>query len=367
MTASKSRIAFLDYLRALAIVPVLLTHNRAILTPGGFLGVDVFFVLSGYFITLLLARDLPIRLNLGSFFVRRMCRILPLYYLTLIAYLLLVVFIGGQELSGVHNLPSAFLMLGPPTLENYRMGFYWTLQVEFWFYLIFPVAYFLGNNSHSRNIIFSGLICVSLYYSFSPGAKQQLQGHLPPALALLIIHAGEFLIGCLVANVKNSALNVQKTLAISLFVFSLCTILFLYINPAGYDLQGHHESFYRYAISCATGLIIVAWASGHLNWVVLPGLSYVGLISYSLYLLHLPLMEFMSFTELPGKELAKYFPSVVFSRGLDFSSIVHYLLICSLVAAITYLFIEKPSIRFGRHWSLVIEQRNTLLRNDRNK
>lgn len=356
MIVPNSRIAFLDYLRALAIIPVLLTHNRAVLAPGGFLGVDVFFVLSGYFITLLLARDLPLHLNLISFFVRRMCRILPLYYLSLLAYLSLIVVLSDYNFSDVKNLNFAFLMLGPPTLENYRMGFYWTLQVEFWFYIIFPIAYFIGRNSLSKTVVFVSLLCLSLYFSFVSGAKQQLYAYLSPALALLVLHAGEFLIGCLVAHLKTHATRINKSFAISLFFLGLFVIFFLYINPADYDLLGNHESLYRYAISCATGVIVIAWASGNLNWVILPGLSYIGLISYSLYLLHLPLMEFISLNELPGRELAEYLPSIVLSRGLNFSSIVHYLGICSIVAAISYVFVEKPSIRLGRRISQRIEK-----------
>lgn len=356
-TLNPTRIAFLDYVRALAIVPVLLTHNRAVLSPGGFLGVDVFFVLSGYFITTLLSREMNLRDNITTFYIRRMCRILPLYYLSLIIYLLLIQATGPHLTPAAASISNAFLMLAPPSIPGYRMGFYWTLQVEFWFYLFFPILFFLCRPRSTKTLLFVALIALSIYASIDIATKTSIRGTLPAALSYLLLHSGEFLIGALVALYRKEATVIGKTPAYLIFGISLGAILFLYSNPLEFKLLGEYEAVYRYTTAFSTGLLVLFWCSGHANKIVLPGLGYVGLISYSLYLLHLPLLEFLSNIEEPGKWLLQYFPPVVIHRGLDFKSVFHYLLICSVAATLTYRYIEKPSIKLGRHLSHRIEKR----------
>jgi len=81
------KIEGIDGLRALAIIAVLVFHLRPASLPGGYLGVDLFFVLSGFLITTLLLRDIRIRgrLNLPRFWVRRARRLLPALLLVVLS------------------------------------------------------------------------------------------------------------------------------------------------------------------------------------------------------------------------------------------------------------------------------------------
>jgi peptidoglycan/LPS O-acetylase OafA/YrhL len=87
---------YLDGMRGLAVLAVIVYHGMPNLVPGGFFGVDVFFVLSGFLITLLLLReyDKTGRINLKNFYMRRALRLLPALVLLLCAYLVVSAILG---------------------------------------------------------------------------------------------------------------------------------------------------------------------------------------------------------------------------------------------------------------------------------
>ncbi|MEQ8659460.1 MAG: acyltransferase [Gammaproteobacteria bacterium] len=352
-----NRVAFLDYLRALAVLPVMLTHDRVVLAPGGFLGVDVFFVLSGFFITLLLGRDMPFVANYASFLVRRMFRILPLYYLSLVAYLLLMRYLDGTPFASMAGVADAFLMLSIPQVEGYRAGYFWTLQVEFWFYLAFPPLFLAMPGRAARAVGLLAIAAASFYCAAHPAVIGQLRAALPVAVVQLIEHASEFMIGALLALWSTHKRSTKAWQSWALLVLGLGGLAVFYTNILDLDLFGPRQYLWRFLVAAATGLVVAAWCGGHFNRVVLPGLGYLGLISYSLYLLHLPMMEFMSNVEAPGRALGEVAPWLMINRGLTSGSVLHYIVICAVFATVTYLLIEKPFIRVGRRLSRRIETR----------
>jgi peptidoglycan/LPS O-acetylase OafA/YrhL len=149
----------LDGLRALAVVAVLLYHAELTWLPGGFLGVEIFFVISGYLITVLLLtewRQLG-RVDLKGFWIRRARRLLPALYLLLVLTLAYaVVFLPG-EVAGLRDdviaalgyVTNWYLMLGH---ESYfeavgrpsLLKHLWSLAVEEQFYLLWPPVLALG-------------------------------------------------------------------------------------------------------------------------------------------------------------------------------------------------------------------------------
>ena len=115
---SDQRLTFrkdLQGLRAIAVVFVILAHSGLSLIPGGFIGVDVFFVLSGYLITGLLLRELQqnARIDFMSFYSRRLKRLLPALALTLgITFCLAFVFLANEKSHGqLVSLPHVFFCL----------------------------------------------------------------------------------------------------------------------------------------------------------------------------------------------------------------------------------------------------------------
>jgi len=135
----------LDGLRAFAIVLVVLFHAHAPWIPGGFLGVDVFFVLSGYLITSLLLAELDLegRLRLLAFWRRRIARLMPAFLVMLAAYLMFAPVAWPQ--TNDHGTQAA---LAISYLADYAVAWWgtpqqlshtWSLAVEMHFYLLWPV------------------------------------------------------------------------------------------------------------------------------------------------------------------------------------------------------------------------------------
>jgi peptidoglycan/LPS O-acetylase OafA/YrhL len=149
----------LDGLRALAVIAVLLYHAELIWIPGGFLGVEVFFVISGYLITALLLAEWRQRgrIDLKAFWLRRARRLLPALYLTVVVTLAFaVVFLPG-EVAGLRSdaiaafgyvtnwylvlgHESYFEAVGRPSLLKHL----WSLAVEEQFYVLWPLLFAAG-------------------------------------------------------------------------------------------------------------------------------------------------------------------------------------------------------------------------------
>src|SRR5690606_15289742 len=98
--ATGDRLAGLDGLRAIAVVAVLVFHLRADTLPGGYLGVDVFFVVSGFLITTLLLREIAAtgRIHLRAFWLRRARRLLPALGLVVVLCVSAARVVGGDVL-----------------------------------------------------------------------------------------------------------------------------------------------------------------------------------------------------------------------------------------------------------------------------
>lgn len=151
---SPSRIGGLDGVRALAVVAVLVFHASAAWAPGGFAGVDVFFVVSGFLITTLLLREQETtgRLNLPAFYVRRARRLLPAAVVVVIVAGLAALAVGGDilvgllaSLFGIVTLTQNWVMLaaGNDYFAQAGTGLFdnfWSLAIEEQFYLFYPLG-----------------------------------------------------------------------------------------------------------------------------------------------------------------------------------------------------------------------------------
>jgi peptidoglycan/LPS O-acetylase OafA/YrhL len=295
-----------DGLRAVAILPVVLYHAGSPWFPGGFVGVDVFFVISGYLITsIILAERAAGHFTLAGFYGRRIRRIFPALFAMMgisypIAWLLLdpsamaefsssiaasTVFFANVyflEVSGYFATAAEF----KPLLHN------WSLSVEEQFYLIFPMAVLLtwraGSKWQVRIFIAVALLSLAL-------AQWQIaRGNEARAFFLLYARLWELMVGVVIAywlaTPQGAALRESgrwrhgALLGLALILWAVFT----------FDTETKFPGLAA-LLPCVGAALVIACAKGQslsgrlLGW---RPVVFVGLVSYSLYLWHVPALVF---------------------------------------------------------------------------
>lgn len=339
----------LDGLRALAVWAVVLYHVRFPLMPGGFLGVDIFFVLSGYFIIGLLSREHEAsgRVQWTAFYARRFRRLLPVFAVVLPATLLASAWVhfpfGDQQWVGRAGVFAAFslsnLMLWSTkaayfdaATEQLPLLHTWSLSVEEQFYLLVPLL-FGGAAAVSRHrgwpwqTALRRLACMLVLLSLATAAWQARVAplaayYLPPARMF------EFLLGGLVAgSVHPSVPAAWRARLAAMAVISLI---------AAMSLASRGSGSLGWTAFAAITTAVVLWALAGTEPMATRRLLasapmvWVGQRSYGWYLWH--------------------FPAVVLWRAywLEDTTLGGDLLVCLatlLLAHFTYTFVEQP----GRH------------------
>ncbi len=169
--ADATRIAQLDGLRGIAILSVMIFHCGVPLFRGGFIGVDIFFVLSGYLISTLLVRefDRSQRIDFRAFYTRRVLRLAPALVVLLAAYCLaslLVLDADRARSNGIDSLIALFYLsnwarafgLHPPDY----LGHTWSLSIEEQFYLVWPVVLLFLLRATSRRNVLAATVGIAL-------------------------------------------------------------------------------------------------------------------------------------------------------------------------------------------------------------
>ena len=298
-----SYIPSLDGLRAVAVLIVVFSHvGLKGVMPGGF-GVTIFFFLSGYLITTLLRRELlrTGSISLKLFYLRRVLRIFPPMYIALALAALLAAW-ASVSLSG------STLLMQSIHLTNYHVALggtgeppgsevLWSLAVEEHFYLVFPLA-FIVLSTHVREQARPYWLCVACacVLAWRIVLMSVLGGH-----AEYIMHATDtridsILFGCALALWRNPTLPDPKfspraiwimvALAVPVLAATLIARDELFRETARYTLQGVALA----PIFIAAISFPAAWPFRILN---LRPVRWIGLLSYSLYLVHLPIIRFL--------------------------------------------------------------------------
>jgi len=336
----------IDGLRSIAVLSIIFYHAQIIIfgdefLKGGFVGVDIFFVVSGYLISRILLSELfdEGKINLLHFYERRVRRIVPV---------LLATFIVSFPFAYNYLLPSQFIEYAQSILSatffSSNIFFYltntqygaqdsllqpflhtWSLGVEEQFYIFFPILVLLGYRffKHHLITIITILILLSLLYAeWMSSQNQQFN------FFIIFTRFWELGIGSLLAfyelkygRVKNNLLN--HTLPLLGLSFIAYSIVF-------FGQQTPHPSLITLLPTLGTALIIlyagnkVDVVSKFLSLKVIVG---IGLISYSLYLWHYILFAFARITDTDGLEnYEKY-----------------YLILATLILSIiSYFLVEKP-------------------------
>lgn len=290
----------IDGLRALAVLPVVLYHAGLPWLPGGFMGVDVFFVISGYLITAIIWGELQAgRFSIKRFYERRFRRIVPAL-LTVVAFVLvvaLVLALPSQVIATNKSALAALLSVSnfwfwtqsgyfAPAVEFMPLLHTWSLAVEEQFYLLFPLALMVAamlKMDARKWVVLSmpALFLAALWLSYQ---KPAVAFYLLPARAWELALGAVLGLGAVPA--QRSPLKASVLAALGL---SMLMVAYLFGN-SGMLFPG-----YVALLPClGTALVIhcarTTNAAGQLlAW---RPLVLVGLISYSLYLWHWPVLVF---------------------------------------------------------------------------
>ena len=291
--------AEIDGLRCLAVVPVILFHAGFELFSGGFVGVDVFFVISGYLITTIIIKDIEKnRFSFFNFYERRARRILPaLFFVMFFCMPFAWMWMLPGQLKDFAQSLVAISVFGSNILFWIESGYFsanaeekpllhtWSLAVEEQFYLIFPVCLVLFWR-FGRNLAF-WIIALTAALSFL--LSEWSWRNMPDAnFYLAPTRAWELLAGSIVAIYSaNRGLRNNNFLAGTGLAMIIFSVYF-------YDETIPFPSLYTLAPVLGTVLLIL-YANDEAivaKWLSTSIFVRIGLISYSAYLWHQPLFAF---------------------------------------------------------------------------
>lgn len=301
--------AEIDGLRALAVVPVMLFHAGFDSFSGGYVGVDIFFVISGYLITTILINELQAgSFSLVNFYERRARRILPALFFVMacclpFAWLLLMprdLQDFAQSIVAVVVFASNFLFWGESgyfdtTSELKPLLHTWSLAVEEQYYIFFPLL-LLGLWRFGRKAV---LAIISLIFIASLIASQVwVHTDQPTAFYLLPARAWELLIGGFAAfYLQGQSRELSRPWNEGLSIAGILMII------GSVVLYEHHTPFPGItAIPPTLGTVLIILFAAKDTWTTrilsLKPLVGIGLISYSAYLWHQPLFAFYRYQSL---------------------------------------------------------------------
>jgi peptidoglycan/LPS O-acetylase OafA/YrhL len=329
----------IDGLRAIAIIAVVFFHTKLAFFGGGFVGVDVFFVISGFLIGRLVYRDIrEARFSFVQFYLRRAKRILPALITVLLACnVIAFALLSPAELTkysqecfaAALSASNIFFARMPSYFDSssiYRpLLMTWSLGVEEQFYLLFPLGLFLIHR-FARRSVFTWILAITIL-SFVSSAL--IVNQYPMfAFYLLPTRAWELGLGVLIAVYqvqRKTALQLRPAMANILGVLGIALIA---VSILVYTENTRFPGLPAILPTVGTAFLILA-ENSLVNRRLLASrpLVFVGLVSYSWYLWHWPLL---SFARIVGGGLLSPAEAVLIA------------LLSFAVAVLSYRFIEQP-------------------------
>ncbi|MGK0235007.1 MAG: peptidoglycan/LPS O-acetylase OafA/YrhL [Psychroserpens sp.] len=292
--------ADIQILRGVAVLLVVIYHLFPSALPNGYLGVDVFFVISGFLMASLYGGEHTIE-NAKHFLKRRFNRIFPAY-LALIFFtaLLASVIFSPQEYDELINqgisalliIPNLWFWAGEDYFNNVAFTpliHLWSLGVELQFYLIVPIFAWLANKNKYILLFFLIVSLVSCFVIVDISAKT--------AFFWLPFRIWEFLIGYIAALAFANSGNVKNNKPI----FGLIVFLMLLI-VACYPVKFNHHPGFAALITCLLTAMILTWGLANIKLIRIPFkiVEKVGTYSYSLYLVHFPIIAIIWYKPFNG-------------------------------------------------------------------
>lgn len=351
-TDAKNRYAFADGLRGLAALWVVLYHLlhgdhvtqlseligstiSAILFEYGSLGVPIFFVLSGFVMAVTTNNKTMDLAHSARFMLRRFVRLSPPYYFSILLSLI-ALYVKIKYVDSSIEFPSYQAILAHlfylQEFLNYKEinVVFWTLCYEIQFYFVFSLIVFLASkyqqHSSPHFIILAVFTLTGLLWLWFPHYTGDL-GNYVNTHRLFIRYWYAFSAGALVG----------WTITRASFSFKLYVIIFYLLVFVSGAIKGN---FFAVAAGLtAMSLHLAIHYNKMDSWLNLKSLQFLGLISYSLYLIHNTLLGIIA------RAVRKLIPFSVYS---DLAVLISCVGLCILCAYLMYLLIEKPVIKLSQ-------------------
>ena len=359
------RVFGLDLLRAAAILMVICAHGFVVLYPhfgevlgvfghGGFYGVELFFVLSGFLIGQILIRqgaDLGRAGNVAFFYVRRWFRTLPLFFLFLFVNVVFERLLRAHAIGFGEALSHGFFLRN---LAAFHMTFFpesWSLAIEEWFYLLFPAALWLGLKITKRfDVAF--LSAAFSFLAFSTVARL-LEAPDPSVtwseeLRMVVIYRFDALmIGMIGAWLSirfpqgwRRSTRFAALAGLALLIAMYATLWKFENGQLAFGEDNYFARTFRFTLVSIGFALLLPSASG---WKLAAenfastSVRRVALWSYGLYLVHLPVFLLVTRAGL-GADVPMSLVRALFSFALQIGGAI-------LLSALLYRFFESPCTR----------------------
>lgn len=325
-------------LRAIAVLAVMIFHGNKEWLPAGFLGVDIFFVISGYVVSYSIINSNK-KVDIKRFYTSRIKRILPAYFFMLVIVTITasILFIPEDNLFYKDSLVSATFFYSNQYFANFGDYFApltdelpllhtWSLSIEMQFYLLLPIFLLITPKKY-LGVFFSILLILitTTNILFLSNEKQYFS---------LLVRIPEFIFGIVLAF-YHPKISLSKTTnnALSVAGLLILSLTFLLMSPIDYP-------GIKFIIpSIGISLLIITNGSIINNTLSLSPFIFIGNLSYSLYLWHWPILAFF-----------RYYTE---SYNLDTFLIIFYIIVSILLSLISYYLIENPLRKKGTRFTII--------------
>jgi peptidoglycan/LPS O-acetylase OafA/YrhL len=334
----------IDGLRAVAVLSVIMFHSYFFFPSGGFVGVDIFFVISGFLISKIIYKEIQAgEFSLSNFYKRRMKRILPaLYFMlfasALIAYIIMlpedIHFLNKSLKKIVLFISNLFFMneteyLGPKIFEMTYLNS-WSLSVEEQFYFVWPLLFVLLLKLSRKFLLF--FMIVVIIFSFVLPELLIFTHNTGPGLVYYysaIARSGELLTGAFIAIFVSDKIEFYKKFLPMNLIASI-GLIFIFYSVFFLALYNGYPGFNALYPTIGTALILLGVLSGArvTKFLEAEVLCYIGKISYSLYLWHWPILSLLYYINQ--------------SHEIPTSWTIFAILLMFTIAIFSYHFIENP-------------------------
>lgn len=336
----------IDGLRAIAILLVLIYHGGLALFPSGFVGVDVFFVISGFLITSIINESLNNQtFSFIDFYNRRLWRLQPVFVcLILCTTLVCILFFLPEDLIQFsRSARKTSLFISNLFFNHTTTGYFspdthqlpllhtWSLSIEWQCYLLLPIAmYGLYRLFSKQNLILVVGLLTIICFLMTLHSSQEAPAQTYYQFSSRVF---EFLIGSCIALIPRYKISINRHIVTIIGLVAISTIL--YIASLNDILLGY-PNWYAFYICAATGFLI-ALGSFYPEHVVVKCLSFkpfvfIGVLSYSLYIWHWAVFSFLRYQSISET------PWVLFmAYGITV-----------LLGYLSWRFIEQPARRFNQ-------------------